>query len=284
MRRPAVILAVLLVTFVPASAMERGLPLKASIVGQGPAIVFIPGLNSSGTVWDAVVAGLKGRYTCHVLTLAGFAGEPAIEPPFLPTMRDAVVQYIQDQRLEQPAIVGHSLGGVLGLWVAARAPKKIGRIVTIDGVPFLPGLTNAAATADSIRPMAISMRDAFLRLSDADRARQGTASASALVTAPRHAQMVAAWAAASDPTTTGDAVMEVMTTDLRPEMARIDRPVLLIAPDASAGIAADRFRQPYEQQFAAVRDHRIVFVPNARHFVMLDDPAAVLSAINAFLN
>jgi pimeloyl-ACP methyl ester carboxylesterase len=82
----------------------------------------------------------------------------------------------------------------------------------------------------------------------------------------------------------GDRTCLVMTTDLRPEMSRIRRPVLLIAPDAPAGVAGDRFRQRYEQQFAPIPEHRIIFVPNARHFVMLDNHAAVLAAINAFLN
>jgi pimeloyl-ACP methyl ester carboxylesterase len=283
MRYPAVILTILLATSVPAAAAERGLPFSVSVVGQGPAIVFIPGLNSSGAVWDAVVAALRERYTCHVLTLAGFAGEPAIAPPFLPTMRDAVLQYIRDRRLDRPVIVGHSLGGVLALWLGASAPHEVGRIVTIDGVPFLPGLTNAAATAESIKPMAIGMRDAFLRASDDDRARQTALSLPALVTNSTHVKMASAWAAASDPATTGQAMMEVMTTDLRPEMSRIESPVLLVAPDAPAGVAPDRFRRSYEQQFAALRDHRVVFLANTRHFVMLDDPESVLSAVNAFL-
>ena len=98
-----------------------------------------------------------------------------------------------------------------------------------------------------------------------------------------HVNVAADWAAASDPRTTADALMEVMATDLRPEMSRIRAPVLLIAPGAPAGVAADRFRQRYEQQFAPIAEHQVVFVPNARHFVMLDNQEAVLSEMDAFL-
>src|SRR5687767_14653822 len=111
-RCSAVTLAVLIATVVPAVAAEPVMPFKAVVVGRGPAIIFIPGLNSSGAVWDAIVKGLEDRYTCHILTLAGFAGEPAIDPPYLPTIRDAVLRYIQERRLGRPVIVGHSLGGV----------------------------------------------------------------------------------------------------------------------------------------------------------------------------
>lgn len=274
---------ILLTLLVPARGAARAMPFGATVVGQGPAIIFIPGLNSSGAVWDEVVAGLADRYTCHVLTLAGFAGEPPIAPPFLPTIRDAVLEYVEHRGLQEPAIIGHSLGGALVLWLGATASNRVGRIVTIDGVPFLPALTNPDATSASVRSMALGMRDAIVNASDADRARQAGFTLRMLVTKPRHVDLVSEWAAASDPQTSGQALMEMMTTDLRPEMSHLVRPVLLIAPDAPAGVAADRVRLPYEQQFESIPDHRIVFVPNTRHFVMLDDPAAVLTAINAFL-
>ncbi len=258
-------------------------PFRTDVVGRGPAMILIPGLNSSGAVWNALVDDLKDRYTCHVLTLAGFAGEPPMGAPFLPAIQTALLRYIEEHRLTRPVFVGHSLGGVIALGLAAAAPDRVGPIVTIDGVPFLPGLTDPEATAEAVRPMAQAMRDALVRASDAERARQATISLPAMIIDPAHVQVAAEWAAMSDPATTGHAVMELMTTDLRPEVSRIRGPVLLIAP-APAGVAGDRIRQRYELQFAPIPNHQILFVPNARHFVMLDDYRTVLSAITGFLN
>ena len=47
-------------------------------------MILIPGFLSSGAVWDDVVAHYSFRYTCHVLTLPGFAGQPPIAAPILP--------------------------------------------------------------------------------------------------------------------------------------------------------------------------------------------------------
>lgn len=44
---------------------------------------MIPGLSSSGKVWDATVENWKSRFECHVFTLAGFAGQPRMESPSL---------------------------------------------------------------------------------------------------------------------------------------------------------------------------------------------------------
>src|SRR4051794_4650480 len=61
--------------------------LAVEVSGSGRPIVFIPGLASSGEVWSSIVAGLQPSYSCHVLTLAGFAGRPPIPPPFLSKVR-----------------------------------------------------------------------------------------------------------------------------------------------------------------------------------------------------
>jgi pimeloyl-ACP methyl ester carboxylesterase len=279
------LITVFVCTMVISSALaEPRYPFRAEVVGRGPAMILIPGLNSSGAVWKPLVDDLKDRYTCHVLTLAGFAGEPAIGAPFLPAIRTGLLRYIEEHQLKQPVLVGHSLGGVVTIWLAATASDHVGRIVTIDGVPFLPGLTDLAATAESMRPIAQRMRDAVVRASDVERARQTTMSLHAMITAPEHVRVAEEWAATSDLETTGQALMEIMTTDLRHEVSRIRVPVLLIAPDAPAGGAGDRVRQLYRLQFAPIPNHQIIFVPNARHFVMLDDRQTVLSAIDTFLN
>src|SRR4051812_3944889 len=49
-----------------------------TVTGHGPPILFIPGLSSPGSVWDHAVAHLASNHECHVLTLAGFAGTPAL--------------------------------------------------------------------------------------------------------------------------------------------------------------------------------------------------------------
>src|SRR5271165_2213258 len=51
---------------------------SVKVTGAGRPMILIPGLSCGGDVWDGTVAHFKDRYECHVLTLAGFAGQPAI--------------------------------------------------------------------------------------------------------------------------------------------------------------------------------------------------------------
>src|ERR1700675_952234 len=131
------------------------------IVGKGQPMILIPGFASSGKTWDSTVARYKDRFECHVLTLAGFAGEPRIEAPFLETVRRDLATYIQKKKMNKPVIVGHSLGGFMALWLAEKEPDLVGPLVIVDSLPFLAAVMQPGATVESVKPMAENMRKMF---------------------------------------------------------------------------------------------------------------------------
>ena len=254
--------------------------------GRGRPVILIPGLASSGRVWDGTVRRYAGSHELHVLTLAGFAGVPPIEAPrFLDAQRDAIIQYIRDRRLERPVLVGHSLGAFLAFSVASTAPDLVGPVVAVDGVPFLTTLGDSTLTPDQVRPRAEMVRAAYAGLTPDQMEMQGRAAAVGMVTDPSHVSMVARWSRDSDPTTVGKAVVEMMTTDLRDSVAAIRTPVLLVAatgfartPEQRAGAVAT-----YQRQIRRVPDGRVVAAERARHFVMLDDPGFLYGLLDGVL-
>jgi pimeloyl-ACP methyl ester carboxylesterase len=260
--------------------------LRSTVTGHGPAMILIPGLNSPAAVWNGVVDRFKDRFTCHAVSIPGFAGEPAAASPSLPAIRDAVLAYIDDNHLERPVIVGHSLGAVVAYWVAATAPQTVGPVVAVDGVPFLPALMNPATTVDAMRPQAEAMRAMLESASAEQRDRQSAVSLSSMITDPAQVELARRWAASSDPHTSSQLMMELMTTDLRSEMPKIQAPLLLIAAGglfAAQPAARVEMERAYERQVAGVSNHKTIVATGARHFIMLDDLPFLVSAISEFL-
>jgi len=248
-------------------------------------MILIPGLSCGGHVWDGTVAHFKDRYACHVVTLAGFAGQPGIGEPFLEQVRDSLVRYIREQKLEHPIVIGHSLGGFMAFWLGVTAPDEIGSIVAVDGVPFFPALLAPGATPESARPQAEALRKMIQAQSPAQfgfgqRAFLGTA-----ITDPKDVEKVAEWSSKSDPKAVAQAFYEMMTIDLRTKMEAIRAPVLLVgaAPSAPGEEARKREVYNYRLQVAKVPKNKVIFAPKARHFIQLDEPEFLFREIESFL-
>ena len=164
------------------------------VKGKGQPMILIPGYASSGDTWAGTVGRYQGSYECHILTLAGFAGVPATNArPFLPAVVEDLAAYIKKQKLHRPLMVGHSLGGVVTLALAAKYPEAVGPLVIVDSLPFLAAVTDPAATVDSVKPMIEGMRKSFAGQTAEQREKMAEMSVRPMVTAEADYKRIRSW-------------------------------------------------------------------------------------------
>jgi pimeloyl-ACP methyl ester carboxylesterase len=255
---------------VQASAFK---PTAFSVVvhGRGRPVILIPGLGCPGEVWNDITARLHGFQT-HTLTLAGFAGTPRIDEPLAAKTRDELARYIRARRLDHPIIIGHSMGGYIAYWLAASEPNLVGPTIIVDAAPtFGPDDPGAAQAAGA------QARSVWADASDEQFTRQVQLQFASMSAQPARLRTTIDAVARSDRRAMGDAVYEMVTHDLRPQLSRIRAPVLLVLADGSLQAA-------YRQQARPVRDHEVVVLPGTGHFVFVDDPDGFVTAIKRFLD
>ena len=130
--------------------------------GAGPDIVLVPGLAGHRDQWSAVAETLDDRYRLHLVQVNGFAGVPAganAEGAVGAPVAEEIARYIAEAGLQRPAVIGHSMGGAIGMMLAARHPDRVGRLMVVDMMPYMgdvfgpPGGTpeQLRAVADQIR-------------------------------------------------------------------------------------------------------------------------------------
>ena len=260
-------------------------PFTVKVTGSGRPMILIPGLSCGGNVWDGTVAHFKDRYECHVVTLAGFAGQPAIGEPFLEQVRDGLSKYIRDKKLKRPVIVGHSLGGFLVFWLGATVPEQVGPIIAVDGVPYFPALRDVNATPQSAQPFAESLRTMYKAQTSGQFAAGNRGFLAGMITDPKDVEKVAEMSTKSDPNAVAQAFYEIMTIDLRPKVKAIRAPVLLIGATASVPDPDQKktVEENYRLQVIDVPKHKVVFAPKARHFIQLDEPKFFIQEVESFL-
>jgi pimeloyl-ACP methyl ester carboxylesterase len=263
--------------------------VQVEVVGSGKPVLMIPGLNSGAEIWRATCAALQPQVQCHLVQLPGFAGAAAADPlpeDFLPAMRDELLAYAKAQKLQQPAVIGHSLGGVLALQMAIAAPDAVGPLVIVDSLPFYAAIQNPQATAASVKPMADQMRAGMLAAEPAAYQAQAEAALKGMLHDQGHLPVLVRWARESDRATTAAAMHSMLVNDLRDAVGGIRSPTLVLGSWAAyrpMGATETSTRGIFAAQYAKLRGVRIEMSAEGFHFLMWDDPQWLYGQIRSFL-
>jgi pimeloyl-ACP methyl ester carboxylesterase len=260
---------------------------SVEVRGQGPDVILLPGLGSSAQVWGDAATQLAGTHRVHVVQVAGFAGAPVggnADGPVMQPIVDELHRYIQSRGLAAPTLVGHSLGGIMGLMLAADHPQDLGRLLVVDAFPYLPAAFNPAATPEQVTPQAAMLRQAMLGQSPEAARAAAEVTAARMVLKPQARKAVVDWTSASDRSVFARATYDGMTTDLRPRLAAIRIPVQVLYPhDASMGQPATAVDGVYQRAYAGLAGVKLKRIDGAYHFLMLDQPEAFEAELKAFL-
>jgi len=266
-------------------------PTRFSVLDEGtpgkPDVLLVPGLSSSRAIWDAEAKLLAPNYRLHLVQVNGFAGTPAGENasgPLLVPIVEELHAYIVANKLH-PVVIGHSLGGLLALMLADKHPEDVKKLAIVDALPFSGATMDPAATVESIRPQAEGFKHAMLSMSADDYAAMQPIVAAQMVKDADAQKLVAASSIASDRAVVVNAVMDGLGTDLRPDVAGIKTPTLMIYAYDSTEQQPD----PKQYEAAVLAGYKpmpnvtLVRIDDSRHFIMYDQPAKLDAALQGFL-
>ena len=256
------------------SAQNKAFEVKVS--GAGEPILFFPGFTCPGEVWEDIVAELSKTNECHVFTFAGFGNVPPIEKPWLPKIKEELSQYITHKKLQHATIVGHSLGGVLGLWLATDDKFDFSKIIVVDalastGALMMPNFDSASIVYDNPYNQALLDMDAKSFGLMADQMVIGMA-----LNKDKHAQLKT-WILNTDRETYVYGYTDLLKLDLRESLAKIKVPVTILA--ATQPYGEEAVLKIYSEQYKNLAKYNIKFATESAHFIMFDQPEWLLNNI-----
>ena len=216
----------------------------------------------------------------------GFGGD-APGKNLSPDILDGVVAdldgFLVREKITGAKLVGHSLGGLVALKFAHAHPDRLRAAMIVDSLPFIGEIYAPGATVAMVEPRAKVIRDTMLASygKPADPA-AAERTATMLAAKPDSQAKVKAWALAADPRVVAAALYEDFVTDLRGDMPAIATPLTIVYPWSEARLPKARADMTYRTAYAKAPNVTFVAIPDAAHFVMLDQPAAFGSALDAF--
>lgn len=267
----------------PAFVSDR---LSIEVVGAGPDVILIPGFGCSREVWRAEADRLKATHRVHLVQLAGFAGEAWShdDGPFVQPVVDELDRYIRIQGLERPAVIGHSMGALTGLVLAQQHPEAVGRLMSVDSLPFFGALRGPQVTVEAMRPAAEQTAQSILALSDESFRAAQVGSAQGMTRDAALRVRLVDWTTGSDRKAMAAAMRDVLLTDARPGLAGLSVPVTaLYASDADGGAPAVQADQAWGHEYATLPGVKLIRVDGSRHFIMADQPQRFAELVDQFL-
>ena len=255
--------------------------------GRGADVLLIPGLASTAEVWRGVADRLAGKRRLHLISVRGFGDLPAganASGAVMAAVATEVRRYINEQRLDRPAIIGHSMGGQLGLRVAADAGARIGRVMVVDSSPFFPALISPQATVGDVEPIAQLAYQAIHFLGDEALRAHGREMGLELGGATDAVFGTLGWQG-GDRRVLAQSLYEVMTVDLRRRLPDITAPVTVVYGwSADGNSPRSRTDSLFRGAYSRLRTPA-AFVPieGAEHMVMIDQPTRFMAAVDRFL-
>ena len=247
--------------------------VNAAELGQGPALFLFHSLLSDRASFDAIAPILSQSFRLIVPELPGFGRSRAVSGG-LTYVADRMAEAVKDAAAGDEVIVlGNGYGGFVALQMAIRHPDIAGRLILADcGAAFSEtgreAFRNMAATSKANGLQAITdvaMRRLF--------APEFQAKHPDLMRDRREAFLK------TDPEVFRAACNALAELDLRPELAKVTMPVLVLV-----GEHDEATPPPMSRELAALLPNaRLKIIPGCAHVPQLQSPELFIEAIGDFL-
>ncbi|WP_264553234.1 alpha/beta fold hydrolase [Flavobacterium sp. N2038] len=259
-------------------AQTKSYPFEVLKTGKGKqSIIFIPGFASSGEVWNETKTAFEKDYSCYTLTMAGFAGVKPQPNPSFENWKTEIANYIKENKIEKPILIGHSMGGGLALAIAADYPELIKKIVVVDALPCLAALMDPSFKSKENNDCT-AMTDQMTGMTDAQFLEMQKKTMPRLLADVSKMDMVVDWSVKSDRKTFGEMYCDFSNTDLRNKITGIKCPSLILLESYFINL-----KPSIEGQYKNLKTANFQYADKGLHFIMYDDTAWYLAQLNTFV-
>ena len=259
----------------PKTLPVDGLLVHYQVVGQGPDVVFVHGWGASRRMWWQMTDALAEHYRCWSLDLPGCGNsdKPVDHWYSIPNFTALLRGFMVGHGLRRVRLVGHSMGGMISLNLAARHPELIERLVAIN--PVVTGNTHLKRLAHpGTRRKVLQW---LLQVSPRVLEPLLTTGSALRVNGVHHIRRRTEDFFKVPPSALLSSGKAILAYDLTPQLPRIDAPTLVIVGDRDLNVPATEGRLAVRQ----IRGARL-HVMRAGHMATDDRPAEVVHQLRGF--
>jgi pimeloyl-ACP methyl ester carboxylesterase len=109
--------------------------LHSKILGKGTSLLIFHGFLGSGDNWISLGRRFAAHFEVHLIDLRNHGRSFHDDEMDFEVMCEDVIYYCKKHQLEKLNIIGHSMGGKLGMYLATQQPNLIHKLIVADIAP-----------------------------------------------------------------------------------------------------------------------------------------------------
>jgi esterase len=113
----------------------RAMKLFFRELGQGDPIVILHGIFGSSDNWLTQARLMSEKYRVYTIDLRNHGQSPHDDAFDYPVMVEDLNQFLSDNNIADPIIIGHSMGGKVVMNFALKYPEKLKKLIVVDIAP-----------------------------------------------------------------------------------------------------------------------------------------------------
>lgn len=103
--------------------------------GQGQPLIILHGLLGSSDNWFTLAKKFSESYSVYLIDQRNHGQSPHSDEFDYKVMTEDLEEFIHDNGIQKPHIIGHSMGGKTAMNFAVKNPDQVDKLIIVDIVP-----------------------------------------------------------------------------------------------------------------------------------------------------
>jgi pimeloyl-ACP methyl ester carboxylesterase len=251
--------------------------------GDGPPLLFIHGLGGIWQNWLLNLPVFMRTHRCIAVDLPGFGLSEELEEASIPGFARVVDKLCAELGIEEPTVIGNSMGGFVGAELAVRFPTRVSKLVLVAAAGLSTEyLSNQPLLAGARAVMVLTARTGLRGNGMVKRPRSRRLALQIVVRYPEKLSVALATELIRGANAPGfiDSFEALLTYSYRDKLERIEVPTLIVWGRNDMLVPASD-AEAYEHLIGE-NAHSVVF-EDTGHLPMLERPSRFNALLRAFM-
>jgi esterase len=103
--------------------------------GQGEPLIILHGLFGSSDNWYSLAKVFAAHFTVYLVDQRNHGQSPHSDDMNYTLLAEDLKDFIEEQSIQQPIILGHSMGGKTAMNFSVKYPNQLSKLIVVDIVP-----------------------------------------------------------------------------------------------------------------------------------------------------